>query len=166
MKIVCVSLLVLTGALMAAPAGAAETGGCGAFAWPIASDLKLLAQPRWVESGASVDVAAPTGLRLRLKDGVSADFVLPPQRTPAPRSQGGILRFMARAGVYQITLTEAAWTDLAQDGRAVQPTEFSGVSDCEGARKTLRYELSAGPATLQISNAPGRSIGVALTPPN
>ncbi|HVI29700.1 hypothetical protein [Hansschlegelia sp.] len=165
MKPVRLSFLILAGALMAAPAGAAQTGGCGAFAWPIAPDLKLLAQPRWVESGASVDVAAPIGLRLGLKDDASADFALPPQRTPAPRSQGGILRFEAKAGVYQITLTEAAWTDLVQDGRALQPTEFSGVLDCEGARKTLRYELSAGPATLQISNAPGRSIGVALTPP-
>ena len=155
----------LAGVLLAAPAGAAQTGGCGAFAWPIAADLELLAQPRWVKSGASADVAGPVGFRLELKEDASADFVLPPQRRSAPRSQGGTLRFEARPGVYQITLTETAWTDLVQDGQALPPTEFSGVTDCEGARKTLRYELSAGPATLQISNAPGRSIGLALTPP-
>lgn len=149
--------------MIAAPATAAETGGCGAFKWPVEADIALLAKPQWIDAGATIDASAPVGLRVALK--ADPAFDMPPERAPAPAAAGGLLRFEAKAGVYQITLSEPAWTDLLQDGRALRPKAFSGVKDCDGARKSLRYDLAAGPAVLQISNAPGRSIGLAVTPP-
>lgn len=157
--------LALAAFLLATPASAAGTGGCGAFKWPIVADIALIETPKWADSGATLTLDAATGLRLKLGPLDQAGFALPPARAPAPSAQNGSVRFEARPGVYQITLTEAAWTDLIQDGAALKPIDFSGVLDCEGARKSLRYELKAGPATLQISNAPGRSIGLAITPP-
>lgn len=152
--------------LAACPALGAESGGCGAFKWPIEADVALLANAGRVESGVSVPAAAPSGMRVTLLDGDAVTFELPPERQPAPMAPGGVVRFeAARAGVYQITLSEPAWTDVVQNGAMLKPVAFSGVKDCEGARKSLRYELKAGPATIQISNAPGRSIGLAITPP-
>jgi hypothetical protein len=158
--------LALAAILIATPAAAAETGGCGAFKWAIAPDLALLESPKWVDSGATLDLQKAQGLRVKLGPLDQAGFALPPERAPAPAGQNGSLRFEAKAGIYQITLTEPAWTDLVQDGVLLKPSEFSGVKDCEGARKSLRYDLKAGPAVLQISNAPGRSVGVAITPPH
>ncbi|MFC7052267.1 hypothetical protein ACFQI3_06145 [Hansschlegelia quercus] len=157
--------LALAAILIATPAAAAETGGCGAFKWPIAADIALLEAANWQDSGATIALDGPVGLRLKLGPLDAAGFALPPERAPATAAQNGSLRFEAKAGTYQVTLSEPAWTDLVQDGAALKPAAFSGVKDCEGARKSLRYELKAGPVTLQISNAPGRSVGVAITPP-
>ncbi|HEY0292840.1 MAG TPA: hypothetical protein VGC51_10995 [Hansschlegelia sp.] len=148
-----------------APALAAETGGCGAFKWPVGADIALLAKPDWVDSGATVDLSGPVGVRVKLVDADKAGFAIPSERKPALGAPAGTLGFEARAGVTQVTLSDAAWADLVQDGKPVKPTGFSGVKDCDGAHKTLRFELGAGPALLQISNAPATSIGIALTPP-
>jgi hypothetical protein len=157
--------LALAAVLIATPAAAAETGGCGAFKWPITADIALLEAATWRDSGATIALDGPVGLRLKLGPLDAAGFALPPERAPAPAAQNGSLRFEAKPGTYQFTLTEPAWTDLVQDGASLKPSEFSGVKDCDGARKSLRYDLKAGPAVLQISNAPGRSVGVAITPP-
>ncbi|MET0314034.1 MAG: hypothetical protein ABW275_06530 [Hansschlegelia sp.] len=151
-------------AIAVSPASAVETGGCGKFKWPVEADIALLANAKNLKSGGRLDVSAPVAVHLVLGPVADAGFDLPPERAPAATAAAGVARFDAQAGVYQVTLTDAAWTDLVQNGRPLKPLGFSGVSDCEGARKSLRYELSAGPATLQVSNSPTRVIGVAISP--
>lgn len=147
----------------ASPALAAETGGCGAFAWPIGADMALLANAERVPSGAAIDVAAPKAVRVELVAGDKAVFEVPPQKPSPPAAPAGALRFTATAGLYQITTTDRVWLDLAQGGKALPEAGFSGVLDCDGARKSVRFVLSDGPATLQISGSPARTVGVAIT---
>ena len=40
---------------------------------------------------------------------------------------------------------------------------FSGATGCEGIRKSVKFELKAEPFTIQLSNVPGNSIGVAVS---
>ena len=40
---------------------------------------------------------------------------------------------------------------MVQDGHALKPKAFSGATDCDGIRKTMKYEISASPFVLQIS---------------
>ena len=51
-----------------------------------------------------------------------------------------------------------------QDGHFLKPKAFSGATDCEGIRKTMKYELSASPLVLQISGAREDSVSIAILP--
>lgn len=53
---------------------------------------------------------------------------------------------------------------MVQDGRALKPAGFSGATDCNGIRKTMKYELAAEPFLLQISGARENAISVAILP--
>lgn len=157
------STAVVVLALAAAPALAAETGGCGAFAWPIEPDKALLAAAPMAENGARLDLSRPAAVRLVLTDAAKAGFDLPPGKPAAPAAPAGVLRFEARTGAYQITMTERVWIDVVQAGKRLDEAGFSGVLDCEGARKSVRFELQDGPATVQISGSPSRTVGIAVT---
>jgi len=155
--------LALLAALAAAPALAAETGGCGAFAWPIEPDKALLAAAPMAETGARLDLSRPAAVRLVLTDVAKAGFELPPGKPAAAPAPAGALRFEARTGAYQITTTERVWIDVVQAGKRLDEAGFSGVLDCEGARKSVRFLLQDGPATVQISGSPSRTVGIAVT---
>lgn len=142
---------------------AAETGGCGKFAWPIEGDIALLAAAERVESGATIEAAAPKAVRVELTDAAKAGFVVPPSRAPAPDAPGGIVRFEATAGLYQFTMTDRVWIDVVQDGKTLGEAGFSGVLDCDGARKSVRFDLADGPAVVQLSGSPARTTAIAIT---
>lgn len=150
-------------ALLAGGASAAETGGCGKFKWPIEADIALLAAAERVPSGAMLDVARPTGVRLEMVDAEKAGFEIPPEKPFAPGAPAGVLRFEAKAGLYQVTTTDRVWFDVVQEGKTMEDADFSGVLDCDGARKSMRFRLKDGPALLQLSGSPARTTAVAVT---
>ena len=51
-----------------------------------------------------------------------------------------------------------------QDGHFLKPKGFSGATDCDGIRKTMKYEISASPLVLQISGTKEDSMSVAILP--
>jgi hypothetical protein len=54
--------------------------------------------------------------------------------------------------------------DLLQDGHFLKPKAFSGATDCNGIRKIMKYEISAGPFVLQVSGSGEDSISIAILP--
>ena len=58
----------------------------------------------------------------------------------------------------------SGWVDVVQDGHFLKPRAFSGATDCDGIRKTVKYEMSASPFVLQISGIQSNSISVAILP--
>jgi hypothetical protein len=50
------------------------------------------------------------------------------------------------------------------DGHFLKPKAFSGATDCDGIRKTMKYEISASPLVVQISGTKGDSVSVAILP--
>lgn len=159
------ALGVAVAAAVAAPgvAAAAETGGCGKFAWPVDADMTLIAAAPMVESGATLDATRPTGARVVMVDADKAGFAAPPTRPAAPDAPAGVVSFEAKAGLYQFTVTDRVWLDVVQDGRALPEAGFSGVLDCDGARKSVRFELKDGRTTVQFSGSPARTVAVAIT---
>ena len=91
---------------------------------------------------------------------------LPPERAPKPGAFGGVLKIsgLPKAGLYEITLSDEAWIDVVQNGASVKSSDFSGQKNCPGVRKSVRFPLAAGPATVQISNVASASIQVAIAP--
>ena len=53
---------------------------------------------------------------------------------------------------------------MVQDGHFLKPKAFSGATDCDGIRKTMKYELSASPLVLQISGIKENAISIAILP--
>jgi hypothetical protein len=41
--------------------------------------------------------------------------------------------------------------DIVQDGHALKPKAFSGATDYDGIRKTVKYEIAASPFVVQVS---------------
>ena len=90
----------------------------------------------------------------------------PPERAPRDGTLAGFASFRTtpKAGLYTISLSAGAWIDVVQDGHFLKPRAFSGATDCEGIRKTMKYELAASPFVLQISGTPEQAISIAILP--
>ena len=69
-----------------------------------------------------------------------------------------------KPGIYTVSLSAGGWVDVVQDGHFLKPKAFSGATDCDGIRKTMKYEISASPFVLQISGTKEDSVSVAILP--
>ena len=162
--LVLVALILLA----AVPAKAAEEpSGCDKFKWNIDREKTALTAPdrQKLASGNAVASLPPTGVTLALGAVDAAKLPSPPERAPKEGTFAGFLNFNApKPGVYTVSLSAGAWVDLVQDGHALKPKAFSGATDCDGIRKTMKYELAAKPIVLQLSGAKENAISVAILP--
>ena len=76
------------------------------------------------------------------------------RKAPSPVSRRS--RARPRPGTYTVSLSAGGWVDVVQDGHSLKPRAFSGATDCDGIRKTMKYELSASPFVLQITGSQSR----------
>jgi hypothetical protein len=97
---------------------------------------------------------------------LTAKLPTPPERAPKDGTFAGFTKFTSasKAGSYTISLSAGAWIDVVQDGHFLKPTAFSGATDCDGIRKTVKIDLSATPFVLQISGARENSISLVVQP--
>jgi hypothetical protein len=158
--------LVLLGT---APAWAAEEpSGCDKFKWNIDHERAALTAPDRIKlaSGAEIAALPSTGITLALQPPADARLPTPPERAPKEGTFAGFASFKAapKAGIYTFSLSSGAWIDVVQDGHALKPKAFSGATDCDGIRKTMKYEISASPFVLEISGTREKAISVAILP--
>ena len=66
--------------------------------------------------------------------------------------------------MYTVSLSAGGWVDLVQDGHFLKPKAFSGATDCDGIRKTMKYEIAASPLLLQVSGTREDTVSVAILP--
>jgi hypothetical protein len=135
---------------------------CDHFKWSVAKERTWFASPAPLPAvGGSADVGA--GYALTLDKGVKLPVT--PERAPGQDTYAAVVAIpKLEAGLYQITLSDEAWIDVAQKNAIVKSSDFSGQRDCPGVRKTVRFDLAAGAATLQISNAKVNKITFAISP--
>ena len=163
-KVLWVAFLVA-----AAPAWAAEEpSGCDKFKWPIDRERAALTAPdrAKLNSGAELAALPSTGMMLALVTPTEAKLPTPPERAPKDGTFAGFasVKTAPKAGVYTVSLSAGAWVDVVQDGHFLKPRAFSGATDCDGIRKTMKYELSDKPFVLQISGTKDASISIAILP--
>ena len=149
---------LLLGLLVIATPAVAD---CDAFKWSVARDREALAAAKPLAGEAAVgegyEVTLTPGLTLPVK----------PQREPKAGTSAAVIGVpKLDAGLYQITLSEEAWIDVAQGGALVKSSDFSGNKDCPGVHKSVRFPLGAGATTLEISNAAGGAIRLVIEPAN
>jgi hypothetical protein len=163
------SLFVALALLGAAPAWAAEEpSGCDKFKWGIERERAALTAPDRIPlaSGAELAALPAQTVVLALRSPTEARLPMPPERAPKDGTFAGFasIKTAPKAGLYSISLSTGGWVDVVQDGHFLKPKAFSGATDCDGIRKTMKYELSASPFVLQISGTREKSVSVAILP--
>lgn len=162
-------ILILACLVLASGAARAEDPrGCDKFKWNVAREQAALSAATLpaIASGAARPLA-PEAYRLSLVAFKDAALPRPPERQPRDQaSSAGFVTYPAppAPGLYQVNLSEGAWLDLVQGGRYLKPKAFSGVLDCPGLRKIVRFELDGSPFTLQISATASNTIGILVEP--
>src|ERR1700720_1479694 len=147
---------------------AEEPSGCDKFKWPIDRERAALTAPDRAKlaSGAELAALPATGMTLALTPPADAKLPTPPERAPKEGTFAGFasIKTAPKAGLYTVSLSSGGWVDVVQDGHFLKPKAFSGATDCDGIRKTTKYELSASPLLLQISGTKEASISIAILP--
>ena len=140
-------------------ASAAEQG-CEKLAWNLDLERYLLAHPE-----ASPGAGLPVSRQLALWPAADAGLPKAPERTSrAEGAKAAHLSFtVPEAGLYRVTLSSEAWLDLIQADAYRRAQAFTGVRDCPGLRKSVRFQLDAGLAVVQISGSTADTIGVVVT---
>ncbi len=158
--------LTLLGATSAL--AAEEPSGCDKFKWDITHARAALTAPdrAKVASGNEFATLPSSGFTLDLVQAADAKLPTAPQRAPKDGTFAGFMKITAapKAGLYTISLSTGGWVDVVQDGHALKPAGFSGATDCDGIRKTMKYDLAAKPFMLQISGTKENAISVAILP--
>jgi hypothetical protein len=158
--------LLLLGA--ASARAAEEPSGCDKFKWDITQARAALTAPDRtnLNSGSELAAVPSTGVTLALVAPGDAKLPSPPERAPKEGTFAGFANVKAvpKAGIYTISLSEGAWVDVVQDGHFLKPKAFSGATDCDGIRKTMKYELAATPFVLQVSGAKDKALSIAILP--
>jgi hypothetical protein len=163
------AVFVVLALLGSVPAWAAEEpSGCDKFKWNIDHERAALTAPDRVKlaSGAELTSLPVTGLTLGLSAPADARLPTPPERAPKDGTFAGFASFKnpPKAGIYTVSLSAGGWVDLVQDGHALKQKAFSGATDCDGIRKTMKYQIGASPFVLQISGTKENSVSVAILP--
>ena len=166
MRAPLLAALLLLGAVSAR--AAEEPSGCDKFKWPIERERAALTAPDRAKLSSGNELAAvpSSGITLALVAPADAKLPTPPERAPKEGTFAGFtsVKTAPKAGLYTISLSAGGWVDVVQDGHFVKPKGFSGATDCEGIRKTMKYELSASPFVLQVSGARENSISIVILP--
>jgi hypothetical protein len=162
-------LLMVLALVAAAPAWAAEEpSGCDKFKWNIERERAALSAPDRVRlaSGGELGALPSTGITLGLRTSAEARLPSSPERAPKDGTFAGFANVKAvpKAGLYTVSLSAGGWVDLVQEGHFLKPKAFSGATDCDGIRKTMQYEMAAGPFVLQVSGSREASISIAILP--
>jgi len=147
---------------------AEEPSGCDKFKWSIDREKAALTAPDRIKlvSGGELTALPSTGVTLALRPPADANLPSPPERAPKEGTFAGFANIKAapKAGLYTVSVSAGGWVDLVQDGHFLKPKGFSDATDCDGIRKTMKYEISAKPLLLQVSGTKEDSISIAILP--
>jgi len=156
-------------ALVVAPglAQAQEGSGCNAFKWPLDRERAALVRTDKASLPNGGAVPYDAAITLQLQPFSSAGLPKAPERAPkSPSAFAGhfTLAAPAKAGAYRITISSGGWVDVLDGGGYLHPIAFTGAKDCEGARKSMKFDLPARPLALQVSGVSGDQISVVVSP--
>ena len=77
-----------------------------------------------------------------------------PEKPGGSVSYSGVFAFtVPQAGNYTVALSTAAWIDVIEDGKALEPLSFGHGPECTTIRKMVVYPLKAGQHVLQIAGS-------------
>ena len=163
------ALATLMASTLILPAAAQSGGGCSGFKWHVDREEAAFAGegiPTVNGGGQIPGIMEAVTVQLTAQDQLT--YEVPP--THKPRSNpayGGLFPItpIAVPGPYQVTVSDIAWIDVVQNGKSLKPIAFTDSKDCHSVRKSVRFDLAKGPATIEISDAAKQSIMLDVLPP-
>jgi hypothetical protein len=145
--------------------------GCADLDWPVDTELALFAKADLAEvaTGSALEAGKAEGFVLKLVPAASAQLPVAPAGKSKAEGSSLYAGFVtveggAGGGGVQVTLAEDGWIDVIQGGRPLVSTTHTGSKNCPGARKSVQFDVTAGPFVVQISGAPQASIKVSIRP--
>ena len=154
----------------AGPKDAAEigiSGGCESFKWPLDKERTAFddAGLEKAGSGAARGPLKEQAFTLALLPAKEVTYAVPPAKKKHD-GFAGLVTFAApeKPAIYQVTLSGEGWIDLVQNGATLPSADHSGVKNCPGLRKSVRFEVGGAPLSLQICGAQADTINVAIRP--
>jgi hypothetical protein len=161
-------LIAFAACSIASSCFAQEPVGCDKFKWPLDKERATLNGtdlPK-VTSGDRVAWPLPWAAIVALVPFADAKLPLAPERAPkSPASFAGFIQAPAlpHAGTYTFTLSSEGWIDVSQNGQFVKSSAFSGAQGCEGIRKSVKFDLTAAPYTIELSSVPADTIRMVIS---
>jgi hypothetical protein len=165
--LLAVGLLAIASATAPGLAQAQEGSGCGGFKWPLDLERAALARPDGpsLVNGGALPLSVATTLELQPL--ASAGLPKAPERAPkSAKAFAGhfALAAPAKPGVYKVTISSPGWIDVIDGESYLHPKAFTGATGCEGARKSVKFDLPSRPLALQFSGVESDRISVIVSP--
>jgi hypothetical protein len=99
------------------------------------------------------------GYEAALKRKGDVAFKVEPEKPGGSVSYSGLFQFdVAKEDNYAIALGNAAWIDVLEDGKALEPLSFGHGPECTTIRKIVIYKLQPGPHTLQVAGSGAETV--------
>ncbi|AGK59675.1 hypothetical protein HYPDE_40033 [Hyphomicrobium denitrificans 1NES1] len=155
--------------LLSFNAYAAASGGCESFAWPVTTELQWLkaADSEAVISGSTLKELPAKAVSLSLLPMDKVAFPVAPtsrRKNADGKRYGGMVTFdsIGDPGIYQVSLPVAGWIDVVQGGKTIKPAAHTSKMDCDGVRKSVRFDIGPGPVAIEISGIPADTVKFAI----
>jgi hypothetical protein len=148
-------------------AAAQEGSGCGGFRWSVDHERAALVRPDKPSLANGGALAYDVAMTLELAPLSAAGLPKGPERVPkSPQSFAGhfTLDAPAKPGSYKVTISSEGWIDVVDGGNYLHPTAFTGATSCEGARKSVKFDLPSRPLVIQFSSVKDDKISVIVSP--
>lgn len=153
-------LIALVAALTASPAQAQEHGAPACTAMDVAlpggmadwnGGAAITTAPS-PEYAAHVPLALGKGYAALLAKKGEVTFSVEPEKPGGSVSYSGLFSFtIPEAGNYAVALGTAAWIDVLEDGKALEPASFGHGPECTTMRKKVVFALKPGLHVLQVA---------------
>lgn len=166
MRIVLLAGLAL---LMAAPALAQQTQhaehGCQTMDTALPAGLEdwkgeaAIATATGDADIAKAGLALGKGYKANLLNTPKVTFAVQPEKPGGSVSFSGLFRFdVPEAGNYVVALGSAAWIDVMEDGKSLEPVSFGHGPECTTIRKMVVFALKPGGHVLQVAGNGAESL--------
>lgn len=165
--VAAMGLAVAPALLSASLAAADEPAGCDAFKWPLDHERTALVNPNKPLLPNGGAIAYDQATTLKLAPIVEAGLPHAPERPPkVAQSYAGHFTLGAppKPGTYKVTIGAEGWIDVLDGGQFLHPTGFSGATGCDGARKSVKFDLPAHALDVQFSGVKDAGIAVIVSP--
>lgn len=104
------------------------------------------------EHAGHVSLALGKGYAAGLKQKGEVTFGVAPEKPGGSVSYSGLFSFTIReAGNYSVALGSAAWIDVLENGKALEPASFGHGPECTTIRKKVVFALKPGLHVLQVA---------------
>jgi hypothetical protein len=147
-------------------AQAQEGSGCGSFKWPLEVERAALVRPEKPSLANGGALSFNVATTLELQPLTRADLPKAPERAPkSAQAFAGhfTLAAPAKPGIYRITISSGAWVDVLDGEAYLHPKAFTGATGCEGARKSVKFDLPDRPLALQLSGVEADRISIIVS---